>query len=132
MWSVAFDASGRHLATGGDDLLVRVWDTATGRPRHTLAGHARRVLSVAYSPASDLLASAGDDGVVILWEGGERRATLLGLAEGWAALAPDGRYKVQGDFAGQFWHVVGMSRFELGELDPYLPGVRQVPLDSPF
>ncbi|MEV4070307.1 TIR domain-containing protein [Nonomuraea fuscirosea] len=132
LWSVAFDASGRSLATGGDDLLVRVWDTATGRPRHTLAGHARRVLSVAYSPAADLLASAGDDGVVILWEGGERRATLLGLAEGWAALAPDGRYKVQGDFAGQFWHVVGMSRFELGELDPYLPGVRQVPLDSPF
>ncbi|MEO3867230.1 TIR domain-containing protein [Nonomuraea sp. B12E4] len=132
LWSVAFDASGAGLATGGDDLLVRVWDTMTGRLRHTLAGHARRVWSVAFSPASDLLASAGDDGVVILWEGGERRATLLGLAEGWAALSPDGRYKVQGEAGGQFWHVIGMSRFELGELDPYLPGVRQVPLDSPF
>ncbi|MEU6778840.1 TIR domain-containing protein [Nonomuraea angiospora] len=132
LWSLAFDATGERLATGGDDLVVRVWDTATGRPRHTLAGHARRVWSVAFSPVSDLLASAGDDGVVILWEGGERRATLLGLAEGWAALAPDGRYKVHGEPAGQFWHVIGMSRFELGELDPYLPGVRQMPLDSPF
>ncbi|QFY08453.1 TIR domain-containing protein [Nonomuraea phyllanthi] len=132
LWSVAFDASGERLATGGDDLLVRVWDTATGQARHSLAGHARRVWSVAFSPVSDLLASAGDDGVVILWEGGERRATLLGLAEGWAALAPDGRYKVQGAPAGQFWHVIGMARFELGELDAYLPGVRQVPLDSPF
>ncbi|MGW0802844.1 WD40 domain-containing protein [Nonomuraea sp. NPDC002799] len=132
LWSLAFSASGDSLATGGDDQRVRVWDLGTGRLRHTLAGHARRVWSVAYSPAGDLLASAGDDGVVILWEGGERRATLLGLAEGWAALAPDGRYKVQGEPAGQFWHVVGMSRFELGELDRHLPGVRQVPLDSPF
>ncbi|TYB54178.1 TIR domain-containing protein [Nonomuraea sp. PA05] len=132
LWSLAFDASGERLATGGDDTLVRVWDTAGGRLLHTLAGHARRVWSVAFSPAEDLLASAGDDGTVILWAGGERRATLLGLPEGWAALAPDGRYKVQGDPGGQFWHVVGMSRFELGELDPYLPGVRQVPLDSPF
>ncbi|GAA3558810.1 hypothetical protein GCM10022419_044230 [Nonomuraea rosea] len=132
LWSVAFSASGGSLATGGDDLIVRVWDTATGRLRHTLAGHARRVWSVAFSPASDLLASAGDDGVVILWEGGERRMTLLGLPEGWAALSPDGRYKVHGETGGQFWHVIGMSRFELGELDAYLPGVRQVPLDSPF
>ncbi|HUR05719.1 MAG TPA: TIR domain-containing protein [Nonomuraea sp.] len=132
LWSVAFDATGERLATGGDDLMVRVWDTATGRELRTLAGHSRRVWSVAFSPAADLLASAGDDGVVILWAGAERRATLLGLPEGWAALAPDGRYKIQGEVSGQFWHVIGMSRFELGELDPYLPGVRQVPLDSPF
>ncbi|MFC4119659.1 TIR domain-containing protein [Nonomuraea zeae] len=132
LWSVAFNASGDSLATGGDDLMVRVWDTATGRLRHALAGHSRRVWSVAFSPVSDLLASAGDDGMVILWAGGERRMTLLGLPEGWAALSPDGRYKVHGEPGGQFWHVIGMSRFELGELDPYLPGVRQVPLDSPF
>src|SRR5690606_37120638 len=104
----------------------------SGRPLHRLDGHSRRVWSVAYSPVEDLLATAGDDGVVILWEGGKRLVTLLGLPEGWAALAPDGRYKVQGDPAGQFWHVVGMARFELGELDAYLPGVRQVPLDEPF
>ncbi|GGO75220.1 TIR domain-containing protein [Nonomuraea cavernae] len=132
LWSVAFNAAGDRLATGGDDLTVRVWDSETGRLLHTLAGHARRVWSVAYSPTSDLLASAGDDGVVILWEGSTRRATLLGLPEGWAALSPDGRYKVQGELAGQFWHVIGMSRFELGELDPHLPGVRQVPLEAPF
>jgi WD40 repeat protein len=132
LWSLAFNATGDRLATGGDDLVVRVWETAGGRLLHELAGHARRVWSLAFSPASDLLASAGDDGVVILWEGGERRATLLGLPEGWAALAPDGRYKIHGAPAGQFWHVIGMSRFELGELDPYLTTVRQVPLDSPF
>ncbi|GAA3313983.1 TIR domain-containing protein [Nonomuraea dietziae] len=133
LWSIAFNASGTLVATGGDDLTVRVWEVATGRLVHTLTGHSRRVLSVAFSPSSpSLLASAGDDGVVILWEDGVRRATLLGLPEGWAALAPDGRYKCQGEVAGQFWHVIGMARFELGELDPHLPAVRSVALDAEF
>ena len=74
--------------------------------------------------------------MVILWSSPRRRPTpaghSAGLPEGWAALAPDGRYKIQGEVAGQFWHVIGMPRFELGELDAYLPGVRQVPLDSQF
>ena len=58
--------------------------------------------------------------------------TLLGLPEGWAALASDGRYKQEGEIAGQFWHVVGMCRFGSGELDPYLPTVRRLPLDAEF
>ncbi|MEV5324024.1 TIR domain-containing protein [Nonomuraea sp. NPDC052634] len=134
LWSAAFNGTGSLLATGGDDALIRIYDAATGDLRRILAGHNRRIWSVAFSPApdSELLASAGDDGVVILWEGDRRLATLLGLPEGWAAIAPDGRYKVQGEPGGQFWHVVGMARFELGELDAYLPEVRQVPLDEPF
>ncbi|WP_143662776.1 hypothetical protein [Streptomyces sp. CB03238] len=32
------------------------------------------------------------------------------------------------DVAGEFWHVVGMYRFQPGELDEYLPGVRRLPL----
>lgn len=58
--------------------------------------------------------------------------TLLGLPEGWAALAPDGRYKFEGDVAGQFWHAIGMCRFEPGELDSYLPNIRQLPAEVPF
>ncbi|GAA0924005.1 hypothetical protein GCM10009560_24220 [Nonomuraea longicatena] len=130
LWSVAFCADGTRLALGGDEPAVTVWDTATGARLDTLSGHARRVWSVAFSPVEDLLASAGDDGAVILWSGGRRKATLLALPEGWAALAPDGRYKQEGEIGGQFWHVVGTSRFELGELDAHLPGVRQIPLEA--
>ncbi|WP_405151544.1 TIR domain-containing protein [Sphaerisporangium sp. NBC_01403] len=136
LWTVDFSPDGTVLATAGDDLVVRLWDTASGRHLHTLVGHTRRVWSVAYSPAGDLLASAGDDGAVILWDlaGGVpvQRATLLGLAEGWAAFSPDGRYKMEGEIAGQFWYVVGMCRFDPGELDPYLPGVRQIAFDAEF
>jgi hypothetical protein len=38
--------------------------------------------------------------------------------EGWAAFTPDGRFKMGGDIAGAFWHVVGLVRFEPGEIDP--------------
>ncbi|MFY1593216.1 hypothetical protein [Micromonospora sp. WMMD737] len=47
-------------------------------------------------------------------------------------VSPDGRYKLDGDPGGQFWHVVGTCRFEVGELDPYLTQVRRLPVDAPF
>ncbi len=137
LWSAAFSPDGTLLATAGDDLTVRLWDPRTGAHLHTLTGHSRRVWSVAFSPDGTLLASAGDDGAVGVWDihgSGEPclRLTLLGLAEGWAALAPDGRYKQEGNVGGQFWHVVGMCRFDPGELDSYLTAVRRLPLDSEF
>jgi WD40 repeat protein len=136
LWSAAFSPDGTLLATAGDDLAVRLWDVRSGALRHTLIGHSRRVWSVAFSPDGTLLASAGDDGTVGLWDTGSElprlRLTLLGLPEGWAALAGDGRYKQEGDIAGQFWHVVGMCRFGSGELDSYLTAVRRLPLDAEF
>ncbi|MBH0779465.1 WD40 domain-containing protein [Nocardia bovistercoris] len=136
LWAAAIDTATGVLATGGDDLVVRLWDVATGRHLHTLEGHKRRVWSLAFRPGGGLLASGGDDGNTILWDTDADspaiRATLLGLPEGWAALAPDGRYKFDGAIAGQFWQVIGMSRFEIGELDPYLPEVRRMTAAEPF
>ncbi|WP_405177121.1 TIR domain-containing protein [Nocardia sp. NBC_01377] len=139
LWAAAVDPATGTLATGGDDLVVRLWDIATGRHLHTLEGHKRRVWSLSFSPAGRQLASGGDDGNVIVWAMGEQpveraeiKAILLGLPEGWAALAPDGRYKFEGNIAGQFWHVIGMSRFDIGELDPYVPQVRRLASDDPF
>lgn len=136
LWSAAFNSDGTMLATAGDDLTIQLWDPQTGAQLRTLTGHTRRIWSVAFSP-DGTLASAGDDGTIRLWDttGGESsplRLTLLGLPEGWAALAPDGRYKQEGDVTGQFWLAVGMCRFDSGELDSYLPAVRRLPLDQEF
>ncbi|WP_375539064.1 pentapeptide repeat-containing protein [Actinomadura sp. J1-007] len=135
LWTAAFDPSGTLLATAGDDLVVRLWDPRTGRHLHALTGHTRRVWSAAFDPSGRLLATAGDDGAIILWDVADRaaparRATLLGLAEGWAALTPEGRYKWEGNATSEFWYAVGMCRFEPGELDPYLPEVRQSAQDA--
>ncbi|KAB2342709.1 WD40 domain-containing protein [Actinomadura rudentiformis] len=135
LWTAAFHPSGSLLATAGDDLVIRLWDPSTGRHLHTLPGHTRRVWSMAFDPGGATLASAGDDGAVILWDVSDpaapaRKATLLGLSEGWAALTPDGRYKWEGNSTAEFWLGIGMCRFEPGELDPYLPEVRRLALDA--
>ncbi|WP_433324822.1 TIR domain-containing protein [Spirillospora sp. CA-294931] len=137
LWTTAFSPDGTLLASAGDDLVVRLWDPATGRHLHALPGHARRVWSVTFGPDGTLLASAGDDGAIILWDVTDpsapaRKATLLGLAEGWAAVSPDGRYKWEGNAASEFWYAIGMCRFDPAELSPYLPEVRQLPLDADF
>ncbi|MGH3766849.1 MAG: TIR domain-containing protein [Pseudonocardiaceae bacterium] len=137
IWSAAIDPTGATIATAGDDLVVRLWDAATGEHRHTLPAHTRRVWSVAFSPDGSQLASASDDGTVRIWDltadpAPQVRMTLLGLPDGWAALAPDGRYKLEGTVTGEFWHVIGTCRFEPGDLNLYLPSVRQLPLDAPF
>jgi hypothetical protein len=49
-----------------------------------------------------------------------------------AWFTPDGRYKLGGDLAGSFWHVIGFCRFKPGELDPYLPSPLRLPDDEPL
>lgn len=138
LWCLAIDPHTGMLATAGDDLAVQLWDIATGDHLHTLTGHRYRVRSLAFAPPGGLLASGGNDGSVMLWSCGSDgtppalRATLLGLSEGWVAFTPDGRYKFEGLTAGQFWHVIGMRRFEAGELDQYLPEIRELELDEPL
>ncbi|MFH8803705.1 TIR domain-containing protein [Streptomyces sp. NPDC017936] len=137
LWTAAAHPLRPLLATAGDDRTVRLWDPRTGREEAVLTGHTGRVLAVAFSPDGSLLASGSEDGAVRLWTVSEGapvalRATLVGLPGGWAALSPSGGYKFEGDVTGEFWHAVGMCRFEPGELDGHLPGVRHVPAEEPL
>ncbi|MFD3593691.1 TIR domain-containing protein [Nocardia sp. NPDC058640] len=139
LWAAAIEPRRGILATAGDDLVIRLWDMATGRHLHTLEGHRRRVSTLGFDPTGELLASGSEDGNVVLWSGVASptapptiRAVLLGLPEGWAALTPDGRYKYEGNVSGQFWHVIGTTRFEPGELDQHLAQVVRVAVDAPL
>ncbi|GAA1412083.1 hypothetical protein GCM10009639_64110 [Kitasatospora putterlickiae] len=131
LWTAAAHPHRPLLATAGDDRVVRIWDPLGGTEVAGLRGHTGRILAVTFSPDGSLLASGGEDGTVRLWrvpaDGRPTAlATLLGAPDGWAALLPSGAYKCEGDVAGEFWHAVGMCRFEPGELDGHLPGVHRL------
>jgi hypothetical protein len=81
----ANDQGGRSLG---------LWDTRTGQPRGTLAGHADLINCVASSPDGRGLATGSDDKSVRIWDlaSGQCRAVLRGhTGDVWGvAFSPDG------------------------------------------
>jgi WD40 repeat protein/DNA-binding SARP family transcriptional activator len=76
--ALAFDASGKVLATASDDGSVDVWDVPTATLRETFKGHAGAVRGLAFSPDGATLYSASTDGSVFVWDvRGERRLGRL-------------------------------------------------------
>jgi WD40 repeat protein len=65
--SIVFSPDGRHLASGGLDGNVKVWDVATWNEKRSLPVHSP-VYSVSFSPDGRLLASGNADGTVNTWK----------------------------------------------------------------
>lgn len=68
VFDLAFDPSGRVLATAHGDPLVRCWDAATGAERATFEWDVGGVTVVAFSPDGCLCAAGGTDGLVAVWD----------------------------------------------------------------
>jgi WD40 repeat protein len=119
--ALVFSADGAVLAAAGDDGCVWVWQA--DRPVRILEGHIAAVRELAFSPDRRLLASGSDDNTIRLWDTQtwECLAVLAPLREGWAAFRPDGRFRTSRTTGGGFWHVVGLCRFEPGELAVHAP-----------
>ncbi|MGH9881170.1 MAG: WD40 repeat domain-containing protein [Pyrinomonadaceae bacterium] len=66
--SVAFSADGKTLASGSDDMRIKLWDVVTGRELRTLDGHSDSVRSVTFSDDGKTLASGSSDSTIKLWE----------------------------------------------------------------
>jgi RNA polymerase sigma factor (sigma-70 family) len=118
VWLSALSPDGRTLAVGYQrsdnttgffaDVVVRLWDGATGKELHELTGHTNQVLGLAFAPDGRLLATCGENpggwGLgerslvdrVFVWDvaTGKRVTPLpqgLPIGAGSAAFAPDGR-----------------------------------------
>ena len=60
--------TGRASRRGGSDLLVRLWDAATGEELVRLPGHSDYVYSLAFSPDGKTLVSSSGDTTLRLWD----------------------------------------------------------------
>lgn len=98
--ALAVTPDGKTLVSVGNDNLVRVWDTASGKLVRSLDGHGGWVGSVVVTPDSAKAITAGGDNVIRIWDlkAGRPVATLEGhtVAVRGLALTADGKFLVSG------------------------------------
>lgn len=98
VFSVAVSPDNQHIASGGGDETVKVWDIVTGVCLHTLKGHDNAVYSVTFMPDGKSLASAAK--AIKIWDmnTGLCRQTLGCHEERVNSLvsSPDGQYLASG------------------------------------
>jgi NB-ARC domain/Domain of unknown function (DUF4062)/WD domain, G-beta repeat len=105
VWALGVAPDGSWLASADDNGEVRIWDPATGTPRHTLTGHTSGVWTLGVAPDGSWLASADFSGEVRIWDPvtGTARHTLTGHTKKvWAMrVSPDGSWLASTDLGGE-------------------------------
>ncbi|WP_339912140.1 WD40 repeat domain-containing serine/threonine protein kinase, partial [Symmachiella dynata] len=74
-YALAFSKDGQWLATGGEESILRVYNTATLEETTQFDTGQGEINGVAFSPDNETLATTGDDGTVRLWEWQRKRLT---------------------------------------------------------
>lgn len=109
--AIAITPDGKALVSVGNDNLIRVWDTSTGRQVRTMEGHGGWVGSVVVTPDGSHAVTAGGDNVIRIWDlkTGRSDGTLEGhtVAVRGLAITADGKFLVSGgsDKTCRLWNL---------------------------
>ena len=92
--AMAVSGDGHLIATGANDMLIRLWNARDGSPAATLEGHEDAILNLAFSRHGRWLLSASYDGTARLWDVASGRELANLQRHNWwvwqAAFSPDG------------------------------------------
>ncbi len=95
IYAVAWSPDRRHIASGGHDRMVHIWDATAGVTSFIYHGHAAGVTAIAWSPDGHYMASASLDKTVQVWNvgTGQKISSYQGHAGMIYAVAwsPDGK-----------------------------------------
>jgi eukaryotic-like serine/threonine-protein kinase len=134
VWSVALSPDGKRLASGGEDLIARIWDAMTGAELLALKGHTKWINAVAFSPDGKKLATASGDSTAKLWdtETGQEITTLIGHQKRVNAVAfsPDGKrlFTASDDKLVKLWDTA--SGNEIASYSGHVTTVRSLAISS--
>jgi WD40 repeat protein/Flp pilus assembly protein TadD len=107
---VAWHPDGKTLAAAGDDLIIHLWDVATGKPTVRLEGCKNAGIDMEFNAAGDLMASNGWEAMLRLWDPrtGQQLFQVVAIHPGRGLrFGPDDRLPVADPRAGKLrlWEV---------------------------
>ncbi len=111
VFTLTFSLDGKTVATGGEDRVIRLWDTSNLTEETTLNGHTGWITSIAFSPDNAIIASGDTTKTIRLWDArtGQPLNTLNGHTHTISVLAfnPDGKTVASGSLDGtiRYWDV---------------------------
>ena len=67
--ALSFSPSGLYLASSGEDSVIKIWDTTSGKELKSFSGHSKKITSLQFSPdLGQYLVSSSQDNTIKLWE----------------------------------------------------------------
>ena len=67
VFCLLFDKTGRYVFTGADDLLVKMWETCSGRLVFTFRGASSEISDMAVSEDNRMIAAGSTDKIIRVW-----------------------------------------------------------------
>ena len=107
--AIRLNADATRFVSAGEDQVLRLWETVTGKCLRTLKGHGAALNSVSLTGDGRFALATNEGGSLVLWdlETGRRKRLFqhLGLSIEAACITGDGRFAVSVGWQATLWDV---------------------------